>query len=98
MYNVSGYYEDDTYSARLMYNFRTYWYKGLHWSGSEIWNDDYGQLDASFGYNLSDTITLTAEAVNLTDEEVVEFNTDKNRLFSLYQNGRRYVLGVRMSF
>ncbi len=98
MYNVSGYYEDDTYSARLMYNFRTDWYKGLHWSGSEIWNDDYGQLDASFGYNLSDTITLTAEAVNLTDEEVVEFNTDKNRLFSLYQNGRRYVLGVRMSF
>lgn len=98
MFNASAYYEDDTYSARLMYNYRTDWYKGLHWSGSEIWNDNYGQLDASFGYNLTENLSLAFEAVNLLDEEVVEFNTDKARLFSLYQNGRRYVLGVRMSF
>ncbi len=98
MYNASAYYEDDTYSARLMYNYRTEWYKGLHWSGAEIWNDGYGQLDASFGYNLTENLSLAVEAVNLLDEEVVEFNTDKSRLFSLYQNGRRYVVGVRMSF
>lgn len=98
MFNVTGYYEDDTYSARLMYNYRTDWYKGLHWSGSEIWNDNFGQLDASLGFNATETITVSLEAVNLLNEEVVEFNTDKARLFSLYENGRRYVLGVRMAF
>ncbi len=98
MYNLTGYYEDDLFSARLMYNYRTEWYKGLHFNGSELWNDSYGQWDASFGYNLTENISLTLEAINLTDEEVREFNTDENRLFSLYQNGRRFVLGARMAF
>ncbi|HSG52721.1 MAG TPA: TonB-dependent receptor, partial [Rheinheimera sp.] len=98
MANASVYYETDKLSARLMYNYRTEWYKGLHFNGDELWNDSYGQLDASFGYNISENITLSFEAVNLTDEEVVEYNTDTARLFSIYQNGRRFVAGVRMNF
>ncbi|WP_333607371.1 TonB-dependent receptor [Arsukibacterium sp.] len=98
MYNLSGYYETDSFSARLMYNYRTEWYKGLHWNGDELWNDDYGQLDASVSYNLTDAIVLSFEAVNLTDQRVKEYNTDKARLFSLYENGRRFVAGVRMAF
>lgn len=98
MMNASVYYENDTVSARLMYNYRTEWYKGLHFNGDELWNDSYGQLDASFGYNLTDSITLSLEAINLTNEEVVEYNTDTARLFSIYQNGRRFTAGVRMSF
>ncbi|HBN89801.1 MULTISPECIES: TonB-dependent receptor [Rheinheimera] len=98
MANASVYYETDKISARLMYNYRTEWYKGLHYNGDELWNDSYGQLDASIGYNLTDNITLSFEAVNLTNEEVVEFNTDKARLFSIYENGRRFVAGVRMNF
>lgn len=98
MANASVYYETDSLSARLMYNYRTEWYKGLHYNGDELWNDSYGQLDASFGYNLTENITLSFEAINLTDEEVVEYNTDTARLFSIYQNGRRFVAGVRMNF
>ncbi|WP_254795714.1 TonB-dependent receptor [Arsukibacterium indicum] len=98
MMNASAYYETDKFSARLMYNYRTEWYKGLHFNGDELWNDSYGQVDASFGYNLTDTITLSLEAVNLTDEEVVEYNTDAARLFSIYQNGRRFTAGIRMAF
>ena len=98
MMNASVYYETDVISARLMYNHRSEWYKGLHFNGDELWNDSYGQVDASFGYNLTDNITLSLEAVNLTDEEVVEYNTDNARLFSIYQNGRRFVAGIRMNF
>ncbi len=98
MLNLSGYYETDLFSVRLMYNYRTEWYKGLHWNGDELWNDDYGQLDASISYNLTDSIVLSFEAINLTDERVTEYNTDKARLFSIYENGRRFTAGIRMAF
>ncbi len=98
MMNLTGYYETDRLSARLMYNYRTEWYKGLHFNGDELWNDDYGQWDASFSYNVTDNVTLSLEAVNLLNEEVIEYNTDKARVMSLYENGRRFVFGVRMNF
>ncbi|GMG86529.1 TonB-dependent receptor [Biformimicrobium ophioploci] len=98
MYNLTGYYEDDRLSARLMYNYRTEWYKGLHFNGDELWNDTFGQWDMSVSYAVTDNISVVFEGVNLTAEEVVEYNTDKDRVMSLYDNGRRYVLGARMSF
>ncbi|GAA4872895.1 TonB-dependent receptor [Ferrimonas pelagia] len=98
MANVTAYYENDTFGARLMYNYRTEWYKGLHYSGAELWNDDFGQLDFSSSYDVTDNVQIVFEAVNLTDEEVVEFSTDKSRLMSIYQNGRRFVIGANLRF
>ncbi|WP_438865387.1 TonB-dependent receptor [Neptunicella sp.] len=98
MMNLTGFYEDDTFSARLMYNYRSEWYKGLHFNGDELWNDAYGQWDASATINLTETISVNLEAVNITDEEVREYNTDKDRLMSLYDNGRRFVVGVHLNF
>lgn len=98
MVNTSVYYDSEEFTARVMYNYRTEWYKGLHWSGSEIYNDAFGQLDFSTSYNLTENVTLTFEGVNLTDEEIVEYNTDKARVMSLYQNGRRFVIGANFRF
>ncbi len=98
MYNVTAFYEDDVIGARLMYNYRTEWYKGVSWTGAELWNDAYGQLDFSASYEVSENIQLVVEAVNLTDEEVVEFDGVKSRLMSVYQNGRRFVFGVNVNF
>ncbi len=98
MANLSAYYENDLFSARVMYNYRTEWYKGLHYNGGELWNDSFGQLDASISYNLTDNISLSLEAINLTNETIVEFNTDKARTFSIYENGRRFTAGIRMAF
>ena len=98
MYNVTAYYENDTFGARLMYNFRSEWYKGLHRTGAEVWNDEYGQLDFSSSFNVSENISLVFEAVNLTDEEVVEYDQQESRLMSVYQNGRRYVAGINFTF
>ncbi|WP_231758045.1 TonB-dependent receptor [Microbulbifer elongatus] len=98
MYNLTGYYENDWMGARLMYNYRTEWYKGLHFNGDELWNDSYGQWDASVSASVTDNIDIIFEAVNLTDEELVEYNTDGNRLMSAYENGRRFVVGARMTF
>ncbi len=98
MYNVTAYYEDDMIGARLMYNYRTEWFKGVHWTGAEAYNDDYGQLDFSSSYQFSENLSFVFEAVNITDEEVTEFDGDPSRLMSEYQNGRRYVAGVNLTF
>ncbi len=98
MLNFTGYYENNGFAARLMYNYRTEWYKGLHFNGNELWNDDYGQWDAVMSYNVTDNITINVEAINLTDEEIVEYNTDRARIMSLYANGRRLSVGARFNF
>jgi len=98
MFNLTAYYETDEFGARLMYNYRSEWYKGLHFNGDELYNDAYGQWDASAAWNFNEYLTFTLEAVNLTDEEIVEYNVNKHRLMSIYSNGRRFVAGVRVNF
>lgn len=96
--NLTAYFENDTFGARIMYNYRSAWYKGINFSGIEVYNDDFAQVDASANWNFSDNVTFTLEAVNLTDEEVFEYNVDKARVVSIYSNGRRFVAGVRFNF
>jgi iron complex outermembrane recepter protein len=96
--NLTAYYENDTFGARLMYNYRSDWYKGINFSGIEVYNEAFGQWDASANYNFSENLSFTLEAVNLNNEEIVEYNVDKARLVSLYSNGRRFVAGVRYNF
>ncbi|MEW6994317.1 TonB-dependent receptor [Colwelliaceae bacterium MEBiC 14330] len=98
MANLTAYYENDDFGARLMYNYRSDWYTGLHFNGDELWTEGFGQLDASGTYNLNENISFTLEAINLTDEEVVQYNTEKDRVMSIYANGRRIVAGVRINF
>ena len=98
MLNLSAYFENDTFGARIMYNYRSEWYKGQHWNGDELYNDEFGQWDASANWNFNEYLTFTLEAVNLMDEEIVEYNVDKARIMSIYNNGRRFVAGVRLNF
>ena len=98
MLNLSAYFENDTFGARIMYNYRSEWYVGQHFNGDELYNDAFGQWDASANWNFNESVTFTLEAVNLNDEEVVQYNIDKARVMSIYQNGRRFVAGVRVNF
>ena len=99
MYNLSAFFENDLLSARVMYNFRTDWYKGKHSNGNDLFNDDFGQVDATLSFNLMEGLTLNFEALNLTDEQVTEFaDNNESRLMSIYENGRRLTAGVRYSF
>ncbi len=98
MFNMTAFYENETFGARVMYNYRTEWYKGVSWTGAELWNEEYGQLDFSSSYNVTENVSLAFDVVNILDEEVVEFDGQSSRLMSIYQNGRRVVLGVNVKF
>ena len=62
----------------------------------------YTQLDASFGVNLTDKISLVFEGLNLTDNNVEEYNivgpvSDWNQFHGVSNSGRRFQVGMRMS-
>ena len=45
--------------------------------------------------NLFRGLALTVDGVNLTNEKIVQFDTDRFRPRAIYDNGRYYFFGVR---
>jgi outer membrane receptor protein involved in Fe transport len=68
-YNVTAMYERARISARVAYNWRERYL--LTTSAANInrpvWSEDYGQLDASLFYNLTQSIKVGVQGTNLTN-------------------------------
>ena len=67
-YNATLFWENDRASARLAYNWRSERLVTPVDRQMSTWADDTGSLDASFNINITDRVSLTGNAVNLTDE------------------------------
>lgn len=96
-YNVTGYYEDDRFSARLSYSYRSSFFSGLDRS-TAFYQADIGTLSTALNYKLNEHLSLAFEARNLNDPKLKYYadNTDQPR--SVYQNGRQYYLSARVKF
>ena len=97
VYNVSGYYEDAHFSARISYNYRSAFYSGLDRS-TAFSQDDFGTLAASLAYIYNDHLSLSLDGQNLNNPTLKYYalNTDQPRAF--YRNGRQYYLTLRAKF
>jgi len=97
VYNVSGYYENAHFSARVSYNYRSAFYSGLDRS-TAFTQDDTGTLAASLGLLFNDNWSLTLDGQNLNNPTLKYYalNTDQPRAF--YKNGRQYYLSLRAKF
>ena len=97
-YNASLYYENERFSARASYNWRSKWLIVASGRGNlPEFNQEYGQLDASFGFNINENVSLFLEGINLTDEELVQENAPA-RPIQFETFGKRFFLGVRGKF
>jgi iron complex outermembrane recepter protein len=96
-YNVVGYFENDLLSARLAYSYRSEFFVTFDRS-TQLTQDDLKSLDASVAVNLGENFTLTFDAINLTEEEIVQYATDSFRPRAVYDNGRTYYAGVRFRY
>lgn len=98
-YNASVFYEKGPIQARLAYNFRDGYVAGLNANrGQPKMIDDFGQLDASASYDISEHLTLFAEANNITNEKTFSYSIYKERMIELKDTGSRYALGLRYKF
>jgi len=96
--NLSGYYENEFMSARLSYNYRSEYYNGINYFGSEYYTEAAGQFDASASFTVAEGVDVILEAVNLTDESVEQYHIEEGNPTNTYKNGRRLVVGVNMNF
>ncbi|MCG9722992.1 TonB-dependent receptor [Shewanella sp. Isolate7] len=109
--NLVGYYEMDSFSARLAYNWRSeYMMRELPGFYGNRQHQDYGSLDLSMNYSVTDWMDLTFEAVNLTEEDSIQIGVspvdapnvidefkDNYPVWS-FEGEARYKVGVALRF
>ncbi|WP_346837287.1 TonB-dependent receptor [Microbulbifer sp. SAOS-129_SWC] len=95
-FNASVYFERRGVSGRLSYNYRSRSY-GEIVAGSQSETAAYRQWDASLQWPLSSYLTLSANAVNLTDE-VIYIRSASGIPQGFYENGRRFLVGLQLDY
>src|SRR5690606_6052053 len=100
-YNLVGWFENENWSARLAYNFRS---PRLISQGSAavgqqaLYQDDYGQLDLNVTWDVTDNVSLYVNGSNITEEfqqTYLEYKEQK-AFQNIYES--RWALGARVNF
>jgi iron complex outermembrane receptor protein len=94
-YNLSGYYEDHGFGARLAYTFRSAFFVGLDRSTPQ-YQDDTGTLSASLSYTINKNVSINFDGLNLNDPVLKYYGANKDQPRAFYANGRQYYFGVRI--
>jgi len=96
-YNIAGFFENDRLSARLAYTYRSEFFVSFDRSTS-LNQKALASLDASINVNVMESLALTFDALNITNEEIEQFAGQEFRPRAIYDNGRTYYAGVRLKF
>ncbi|WP_341938181.1 TonB-dependent receptor [Marinimicrobium sp. C2-29] len=99
--NASLIYENYGVSARLAWNWRDTYLSGTGRGGANrnpTFVDAYHQYDLNVGYDVTDNLSVTFEAINLTGENIVHYGRTPANIWFLQELSPRYMLGARYSF
>ena len=94
-YNVSAYYEDHGFGARIAYTFRSAFFAGLD-RATQLHQDDTGTLAASLSYNFTRNVSINFDALNINDPVLKYYAANKDQPAAFYANGRQYYLTLRI--
>lgn len=100
--NAVVFYEKDRFSGRIAWNRRdSYLVTVASTRSNPEFTNPYYQLDLSLGFNITDKISVVFEAINLTDENLEEYNiagpvSQLKQINFTSNTGRRYQAGVRV--
>ncbi|MGO4504177.1 MULTISPECIES: TonB-dependent receptor [unclassified Dyella] len=96
-FNVSGYFENQMFNARISYTYRSSFYAGVSRTDT-FYQDGIGNLAASFGYNINSWMSLTLDAMNLNNPKLKYYTLSPNygkQPYAFYVNGRQYYVNLR---
>jgi iron complex outermembrane recepter protein len=99
-WNATLYYEDDRLSARVSGAYRSEYnttVPGRNGNASES-TESTLNVDASASYMVTDQMTLTFEALNLTDQESSQILSPDSRSSFYHTYGTSYFLGFRFKY
>ena len=100
-YNLGAFYENEQFSARVNYNYRSEYFLAQTEFGNR-YREAQSNVDAQLSWNVTDYMTVKLEALNLTNEvweNYYERETDGTQVGGTQSsNGRRYYLGASFNF
>ncbi|KZN46090.1 TonB-dependent receptor [Pseudoalteromonas luteoviolacea] len=105
-YNITGYYENEMFEVRASYNWRSeYMIRDVGAYGNRL-HDDYGTLDLSATWHVTENIDLRLSVVNLLEEDAIQEgnnnfyseNTGFTRGFPVYAYEMPRLISVGASF
>ncbi|WKL57033.1 TonB-dependent receptor [Asticcacaulis sp. ZE23SCel15] len=100
-YNVTLIYDKGPLSGRLSYNWRDEYISGANRDGSAhnpTYVEAFGVVDVSVNYQVTPSIQLTVEGLNLTKEHIRQHGRDKVNLYYAQELDTRYQVGLRYKF
>jgi iron complex outermembrane recepter protein len=100
-YNATLYYDDSVFNARASLAYRSdYLIEGPNRTGN-LWEyvESETRLDFSSGYNVTDNLKISLEALNLLDTAfATKVDVDAERRVLYNKTGRTFLLGARVSY
>jgi iron complex outermembrane recepter protein len=93
-YNVSAYFENKMFNARVGYTYRSAFYSGLDRS-TAFTQDSIGTLSASLGYTMNEHFSITFDAMNLNNPTLKYYALNEDQPRAFYKNGSQYYLNFR---
>jgi iron complex outermembrane recepter protein len=93
-YNVSAYFENNMFNARVGYTYRSAFYSGLDRS-TAFSQAAIGTLSAALGYTMNDHFSITFDAMNLNNPTLKYFALNETQPRAFYKNGSQYYLNFR---
>ena len=92
--NIIPYYEHGPWSARVVYSWRSPYFTQVGRLNSDVFSDQYKELDFTVGYQVNQWMGVTLSATNLLDSTYYWYNGVKYAPIGMYKNGRTLAVGV----
>jgi len=92
--NIIPYYEKGPWSARINYSWRSPYFTQIGRLESNVFADQYKELDFTASYQVNKWMSVTFDATNLLDSTYYWYNDVKYAPIGMYKNGRTYSLGL----
>src|SRR5690554_964654 len=98
--NVSVFYDNNGFQARVSYNKRTDFLSRVFNgpSNEPVHTDAYQTVDVSVSYDLTENLTVFVDGSNVTGEVVEKYGRYKNQFMGYEDTGALYTFGVRAKF
>lgn len=96
--NLVGFYETDDLQIRLAYNWRDDFLQTASIGGEPVFVESYGQWDISASYAINETVSVSIDGLNLTNETIRRHGRFKEQVLDAEQYGPRFNIGVSAKF
>ncbi len=109
--NVSGFFEDERWNARVSYTYRSAFYDGMQTVATgnipliPYWQEGIGVVSLSAGYKLNDYVSFSFDAMNLNNPKYRYYDDGYQAGLgfgkvpeAFYTNGRQYYFNVNFKF